>query len=117
MRILKKSEIPIRREKISGEGVKLFIKKKNQEIARVFLYILKNDLHKEPFGFLEDLFVVEEKRGGGLGTKLIKAVVELARQKKCYKLVATSRFSRPAVHKLYQRLGFKKHGAEFRIDF
>ncbi|MEO0537352.1 MAG: hypothetical protein AAF215_26285 [Cyanobacteria bacterium P01_A01_bin.123] len=35
----------------------------------------------------------------------------------CYKLIATSRTSRPKVHDLYQRLGFTQQGFEFRIDF
>lgn len=35
----------------------------------------------------------------------------------CYKLIATSRTSRPKVHELYHRLGFTQHGVEFRIDF
>jgi len=35
----------------------------------------------------------------------------------CYKLIATSRTSRPKVHELYQRLGFENHGVEFRMNF
>jgi len=117
MENLKKLKWRIRRKKIFREGVKLFIKEKKREIARVFLYFLKNDLHKEPFGFLEDLFIVKEKRNSGLGTELVRAVIKLARRRRCYKLIATSRFSRPLVHKFYQRLGFRKRGTEFRINF
>ncbi len=31
--------------------------------------------------------------------------------------LATSRTSRPQVHELYERLGFRNHGVEFRVDF
>jgi GNAT superfamily N-acetyltransferase len=72
-----------------------------------------NDLHKEPFGLLEDV----SQRGGGLGSALVKEVIAAARELGCYKLVATSRTSRSKVHELYERLGFEKHGVEFRIDF
>lgn len=60
--------------------------------------------------------VVENKRSEGLGTKLVNQVIEAAKEQGCYKLVATSRKSRPKVHQLYERLGFKEHGLEFRID-
>lgn len=89
----------------------------DEEVGRAYLYILRNDLHSKPFGLLEDIFVNKNLRGQGIGTKLIKQVIEKAREKKCYKIIATSRNSRRAVHKLYRRLGFKKHGIEFRMDF
>ncbi len=104
---------------INAEGIEFFIEdgKKGREIGRAFLYILKNKLHKKPFGFMEDVFVEENFRGKGYGVELVKAVILEARKRKCYKLICTSRHSKPKVHDLYQRLGFKNHGVEFRIDF
>ena len=77
---------------------------------------MTNDLHAEPFGLLEDVFVDESQRGSGLGTALVREVIAAARQAGCYKLVATSRASRPKVHELYERLGFEKYGVEFRMN-
>lgn len=74
-----------------------------------------NDLHEAPFGLLEDVFVDESQRGHGLATKLVQEVVAAAREANCYKLIATSRTSRPKVHELYRRLGFQEHGVEFRM--
>lgn len=85
-------------------------------IGRAFLYILKNDLHPEPFGFLEDVFVEENFRKLGYGRKLVLAVIEEARARGCYKLIGTSRTSNEKVHQFYERLGFTKWGHEFRID-
>ena len=45
------------------------------------------------------------------------AGMSAAREAGCYKLIATSRTSRPKVHELYQRLGFESHGVEFRMNF
>lgn len=75
-----------------------------------------NDLHREPFGLLEDVFVDESARGRGIGTELVRRVVAAANDAGCYKLLATSRTSRPKVHALYERLGFRNHGIEFRLD-
>ncbi|NMG11641.1 GNAT family N-acetyltransferase [Brasilonema sp. UFV-L1] len=77
---------------------------------------MHNDLHNEPFGLMEDVFVDENYRGKGYGTQLVKKIIEIAREYRCYKLIATSRSSKPKVHELYQRLGFEEHGVEFRIN-
>jgi len=88
-----------------------------KEVGRAFLYIMRNDLHDKPFGFMEDVYVAEEMRGKGLGTSLVKRVIALAKEMGCYKLIATSRYPREKVHQLYVKLGFYDQGKEFRIDF
>lgn len=107
----------IKQKTINALGIKLYIEDGGREVARAYLYILKNDLHNEPFGFMEDVFVDENYRSQGLGTKIIKELIKLARQNKCYKLIGTSRQERPKVHRWYLNFGFKNRGKEFRIDF
>jgi GNAT superfamily N-acetyltransferase len=107
----------IKINKISGHGFKFLILEKDQEVGRARLYVLNNDLHPEPFGFIEDVYIKEEHRGKGYGSKLMKLLIEKARECKCYKLICTSRFARPEVHGFYKKLGLKKYGYEFRIDF
>ena len=81
-----------------------------------YIYIIYNDLHKEPYGFLENLFVEEEHRGRGVGKKLIENLIKEARAQGCYKLIGTSRYDRPEVHAMYEKIGFKDYGKEFRMD-
>jgi GNAT superfamily N-acetyltransferase len=88
-----------------------------EEVVHAFLYILSNDLHKEPFGFLEDVFVEKGASGEELGKEIIKQIMSFAEDSGCYKLIATSRTSRDTVHKIYTKLGFILHGKEFRMDF
>lgn len=108
----------IEHEPVTARGIRFSIKENGtHEVARAFLYIMHNDLHDEPFGLLEDVFVNESRRGEGYGTELVRAVIDAARAENCYKLIATSRTSRPRVHALYERLGFRNHGFEFRMDF
>jgi GNAT superfamily N-acetyltransferase len=106
----------IRREARTAHGVRFSISRDGKEIARAYLYVMRNDLHQAPFGLLEDVYVEESHRGGGLGTSLVREVVGAARDAGCYKLVATSRTSRPEVHELYRHLGFADHGIEFRMN-
>ena len=106
----------ITRKEQPARGLRFAIERGGNEIARAYLYIMTNDLHEAPFGLLEDVFVAESERGGGLGSALVEEVVAAARRAGCYKLVATSRASRPKVHELYERLGFERYGIEFRMN-
>ncbi|MDO8521250.1 MAG: GNAT family N-acetyltransferase [bacterium] len=101
-----------------ARGLRFSINGGGKEIARAYLYVLKNDLHDTPFGLLEDVFVDETHRGTGTGRELLDAVIARARTEKCYKLIATSRDdgTRKVVHDWYLRLGFCDYGSEFRID-
>ena len=107
----------IKKSAAKCEGIRLFINRDGKEAARAYLFVMWNSLHDTPSGLLEDVFVDESVRGEGLGTEIVNAVIAEAKAQGCYKLVATSRYTRPKVHALYERLGFKDHGKEFRIDF
>jgi GNAT superfamily N-acetyltransferase len=100
-----------------AEGVRFSMQENGREVARAYLYLAENDLHPgQWFGLLEDVFVDESVRGRGHATTLVRHVMEEARRRKCYKLIATSRDERPRVHELYRRLGFDEWGREFRLN-
>lgn len=107
----------IQKKKAEAKGIKFFIRKEGKEIARAYLYIMKNDLHEKPFGLMEDVYVEEAYRGGIYAATLVKMVIRESKERGCYKLIDTSRFGREMIHKFYKALGFKEHGLEFRMDF
>ncbi len=106
----------IQLKEVTASGVKLFVEQDGREVGRAYLYIMRNDLHDKPFGFMEDVMVDPTLRGQGIGTKLVNRLVEEAKKRECYKIVATSRHSRPKVHALYEKLGWENWGVEFRIN-
>jgi GNAT superfamily N-acetyltransferase len=106
----------IKTQAIEARGIKFSLIENEQEVARAYLYIMHNELHQEPFGLLEDVYVNENYRSLGWGTKLVQQVITVAKEQNCYKLIATSRKSRLRVHQLYEKLGFESRGWEFRID-
>lgn len=103
-------------KEVSAFGVKIILEEYGQQVGRGFLYLLHNDLHTKPFGLMEDIFVEEAFRGRGYGEKITQALIEEAKKCGCYKLICTSRFSNELAHHLYEKMGFKKHGNEFRMD-
>lgn len=103
-------------QNVEATGIRISVTDNRTEVGRAYIYIMHNDLHDRPFGPIEDVYVDEAYRGKGVGSELVKKVIELAKKANYYKLIATSRTSRPKVHELYQQLGFTQHGVEFRID-
>lgn len=106
----------MKKQPLSITGIRFAISEKNEELARGYLYLLKNDLHERPYAFIEDLYVAEAERGAGYGSKMLQAMIEEAKKRGCYKIIATSRKPRRAVHRFYEKNGFQKWGYEFRID-
>ena len=102
---------------VASYGLRFSVVRDSREVGRAYLYVMTNDLHSEPFGLMEDVWVSPDHRGRHIGSELVKAVIAQAREKQCYKLIATSRYSRPKVHTLYKKLGFTDHGVEFRMNF
>lgn len=103
---------------LAAKGIRFSVEKDGREVGRAYLYLLRNDLHTQPFGLLEDVFVELDYRGAGVAKELLEAVMAEAKRS-CYKLIATSRNdgTRTAVHEWYTRLGFMNYGTEFRITF
>lgn len=106
----------LREHKDSGKAVRFSLKDGDKEIGSAYLYILKNDQHTEPFGFLEYLVIDEAYRGQGLGKEMVKEMIDEAKKQGCYKLIGTSRHGREKLHEWYEALGFKNYGVEFRIN-
>jgi GNAT superfamily N-acetyltransferase len=98
-------------------AIKFFVNEEGKEVGRASLYLISNDLHAEPYGLLEDVYVEESHRGRGLATELVNAIIARAKEEGCYKLIGQSRYAREDVHRMYEKVGFKDHGKNFRMDF
>lgn len=103
--------------KIEGcYGIKITAEENDRVIGWAILVVIVNERHDEPYGLLENVYVEIEYRGKGVGTKLVNLVIDEARARGCYKIIATSRHSKLEVHALYKKYGFEDHGIEFRMD-
>ena len=98
-------------------AIKIIAEDSGQEIGRAYLYVIFNDLHEEPYGLMEDVYVEEEHRGKGIGKELVLALIKEAKKQGCYKLIGQSRHGKDGLHDFYGRVGFKDHGKNFRMDF
>lgn len=100
-----------------NKGIKLEYHENGERLGRATIYILYNELHDQPFGLLEDLFVEPGHRKRSIGSKLTNEAVQYANFQGCYKLICTSRYTSKKIYSMYKKYGFKDHGREFRIDY
>jgi N-acetylglutamate synthase-like GNAT family acetyltransferase len=89
------------------EACYLVIDDNGQILGNVFLKYFGTE--KDPdFPNIEDLFIRVDKRGQGLGTRLLKTCERLAKEKGFSKVsLSVNPILNPKAKALYERLGFK----------
>jgi ribosomal protein S18 acetylase RimI-like enzyme len=60
------------------------------------------------FGYLDDVFVLEQYRGQGIGAELMREAVNHARKSGCVRVELGTRRDNVHARRLYERLGFEE---------
>ena len=60
------------------------------------------------FGYLDDVFVLEQHRGQGIGAKLMREALDYARRSGCVRVELGTRRDNVHARRLYERLGFQQ---------
>lgn len=69
-------------------------------------------------GKIEDVVVDEKHRGMGIGEKISKKLIAIAKSEKVRRLELTTGQRRVAAHKLYEKIGFQKADSDvYRLSF
>lgn len=66
-------------------------------------------------GQIEAVRIAEDLRSRGLGAQLINWAVERCRERGCFMVQLTSNLSRADAHRFYERLGWAKSHAGFKL--
>ena len=104
-------------KKVKAWGKRINIKENGKEIAHAYVYFMTNDSHKEPFAFLEDVWVDENCRGRKFGQEIVQKTIDAAKEAGCYKMILTFRHSKKWLRYFYKKFGFEDQGLEFRLNF
>lgn len=95
----------------------LIVAKENDQIvgmATLILTITPNGKRAK----VEDVVVDENHRGKGIGEKISKKLIAIAKSKKVRRIELTTGQRRVAAHRLYEKVGFKKVDSDvYRISF
>ena len=64
-------------------------------------------------GHIEDVVVKKEFEGQGIGMKLVLSLLDLAKERKCYKTILNCEDD---IRPFYEKIGFKQKSNEMRFD-
>jgi GNAT superfamily N-acetyltransferase len=67
-------------------------------------------------GVVEDVAVLPEFQGRGVGRAMMEHARAECRKAGCYKMTLSSNLKRTGAHRFYDSLGFERHGYSFLIE-
>ena len=83
-------------------------------VGSTTLLIEQKFIHKGGLvGHIEDVVVKKEFEGQGIGMKLVKSLLDVAKQKNCYKTILNCTNN---LRPFYKKMGFKQTTNEMRFD-
>ena len=83
-------------------------------IGSTTLFIEQKFIHDGGLvGHIEDVVVRKDYEGRGIGMKLVISLLDVAKQRKCYKTILNCEDS---LKPFYEKIGFKKATNEMRYD-
>ena len=86
----------------------------NKIIGSTTLFIEQKFIHDGGLvGHIEDVVVRKSYEGQGIGMKLVISLLDVAKQKKCYKTILNCEDN---LRPFYEKIGFKKATNEMRYD-
>lgn len=100
----------------SSTNTLLVVRSESTIVAMITLLIFRIPYVKK--GYLDDLVVDSQFRKHGLGTKLLKKALEIAKENGVAYVDLTARPRREAGNTLYEKLGFKKRDTNvYRLSY
>lgn len=96
----------------------VFVAELEDQIVGTFaLLIMENMAHLgTPSAVVEDVGVLPEMQGKGIGQRMMRFALTQAKEKGCYKMSLSSNLRREQAHQFYESLGFEKHGFSFLME-
>ena len=83
-------------------------------VGSTTLLIEQKFIHEGGFvGHIEDVVVNKEFEGQGIGMKLVLSLLDVAKEKKCYKTILNCE---DKIIPFYEKIGFKQKSTEMRFD-
>jgi GNAT superfamily N-acetyltransferase len=98
---------------------KIYVAETDKRILGTFSLLIMDKLSHmgAKSGIVDDVVVHPDWQGKGIGKKMMQFAMDRCKESGCYKLMLSSNIKRNLAHQFYEKLGFKKHGYSFTIEF
>ena len=96
---------------------RVFVALESGTFAGTYALLILDNLAKRGArtGIVEDVAVLPERQGRGVGRAMMEHARAECRAGGCYKLALSSNVKREGAHQFYDALGFERHGYSFVI--
>lgn len=96
---------------------RVFVAEADGVIAGTYALIILDNLAKRGAraGVVEDVAVLPDRQGRGIGRAMMDHAREECRRAGCYKMTLSSNVAREGAHRFYDALGFERHGYSFLL--
>ena len=96
----------------------VFVAEQDGEVVGTFALLIMDNLANGgvPSGIVEDVAVLPELHGHGIGKAMMRFAMQRCRRDGCYKMMLSSNLIRTEAHRFYEALGFTRHGFSYRVD-
>jgi GNAT superfamily N-acetyltransferase len=96
---------------------RVFVALAEGTVAGTYALLILDNLAKRGAraGIVEDVAVLPERQGQGIGRAMMEHARQRCRAAGCYKMALSSNLSRGSAHRFYDALGFERHGYSFVI--
>ncbi len=88
-------------------GLILVARKNEQVVGMVNLLFTVSTALGQRVALLEDLIVLPNQRGNGIGSQLLKQAIETARLNNCHRITLLTDSTNESAQQLYQKQGFQ----------
>jgi len=97
---------------------RLYVAETGGEVTGTFALLVMDNLSRKGrlSAIIEAVVVASGRQGEGIGRAMLRAALDIARQKGCYKAALSSGFGSGRSHAFYDSLGFARHGVSFCLD-
>jgi GNAT superfamily N-acetyltransferase len=97
---------------------RVFVASAGRAFAGTYALIVLDNLNKRgrKAGVVEDVAVLPEFQGRGVGKAMMEHARRECRAAGCYKLTLSSNLKREDAHRFYDALGFERHGYSFLLE-
>ena len=87
-------------------GVILVARQKNQIVGMVNLLFTVSTALGQRVALLEDLVILPNQRGKGIGSKLLKEAIEMAKLHDCHRITLLTDLANESAQRFYRKHGF-----------
>jgi GNAT superfamily N-acetyltransferase len=97
---------------------RLFVAEAAGAVCGTYALLIVDSLAKRgrPSGLVENVAVLPEFQGRGVGRAMMEHALAECRRAGCYKLALSSNLRREGAHNFYDALGFERHGYSFVVN-